>query len=204
MRGTYPARPSKARMTIRKCDSEKHLFESGLQLAVYTLVGRVTSGGKNPLSANYSSFAIYLYDECTESKVNTIKQVFTALRKKGFLELRDGEIWYVSHDAWAAANPGKCADADFWTNHRDALFDKLTAFFNGELKLNFGMLRAARGVASDEEFMAAIASVPRDGQSPTAIFWRVVKRLQRQRPEAVTSPAGEDVTSGEGEAVTSP
>jgi len=180
------------------CSFAWHYKKSGLYLAVYYLIGSLTSGGKNSFFSSIEKVATYF-----DADYETVRRIFKHLAKEGWLRAvlsstgRKAYFW-VDHETWAATHPGKCCERSplVWENDTDPFVGRLYAICDGKLRLYENHVIAVRKLANDEEILELFrkeveaTKVKRargefKGTAPLACFWRVYGFLkQRQRPMA--------------------
>ena len=173
-----------------KCCTAWHLRNSGLYLAVHVFIGGLTAGGENPFFSSISRVSAFF-----ESDYETTRRVFKNLTKMGWLRYdHDGrKYWYVSHDAWMAANPGKCQERFLlqWQVEADPFVGQLYAAAGGKFYVREGWVIGLRKLAGDAEFLdlfrkelASAKSRKSNGDwrktSPKECFWVVYKYFKNK------------------------
>jgi hypothetical protein len=180
------------------CTFAWHYKKSGLYIAVYDLLGSLTSSGKTSFFSSIERVATYF-----DADYETVRRIFKQLVKEGWLHIgrspSGGRAYFwIDHTTWAAEHPGKCCERSplVWENEADPLVGKLYAICNGKLRLYEGHVAGIKKLASDEEILelfrkeveAAKAKRARGefgGTAPKEVFFRVYRFLKRRpRPAA--------------------
>jgi hypothetical protein len=176
------------------CHACWHLKHAALYLAVYDLIGHLTSGGKTEFFASLKYVSKYF-----NSDYEYTRRVFAGLRAKGWIApaKEPGHFLWIHHDDWAAANPGRCFTRELlpWQETADPLVGKLWALSNRKLRCFENMVKQAKALASDEEILSlyrqALAEVPARKKagifvdnSAKGCFWRIIKDMKARRAAA--------------------
>ncbi|MGH9737336.1 MAG: hypothetical protein ACRD4X_01960 [Candidatus Acidiferrales bacterium] len=142
-----------------KCGAYWHLRKSGLYLAVYDLIGAVTSGGKNEFFSSVQRISNYF-----NCDYETARRVVKGLRKLGWLDLTEkGNHRWVSHDKWILTRDAKefCNSRELlpWQHETDPLVAKMFAACSGEVRFRADRVTLMRQYAqtadiSDEKILA--------------------------------------------------
>lgn len=183
------------------CCTAWHLRKSGNLLAIYDLLGGITSGGKTNYFSTIAHATRYFYPEAEGEKYGIQYEVtrrnFKVLRKLGWLELLDnGDHKYIAHEAWAKTHPGQCNKRELipWQIETDPLVGKLYAVSGGKLRVMENVAASLHRLADDEEIVKLFteaygrATVARQnglysGTSPRSVLFQVLKFLKRRKPE---------------------
>jgi hypothetical protein len=143
------------------CDSFWHLRTSGNLLSTYDLIGKVTHGGETEFFGTAANVARYFYpdkkDAAFGSVYETVRRNLAALRKLGWLKMRDNRhMLWVPHEEWAKDHPGKCFQRIVapWQENTDALVKKLYALSGGKLRVLEHHMAGIRKFGTDEEIQA--------------------------------------------------
>jgi len=178
------------------CGFYWHYRKSGLYLAVYDLIGNVTSGGKNTFFSSIEKVAEYF-----NADYETVRRVFKQLVKAGWLKRAPNtrKYFWVDHDEWVKTHPNECCKRLelVWQQDTDPLVGKLYAICDGTFRLYENHVVAMRKHASDDEILhkfrveveAAKASRGRGsytGTSPKSCFWRVHNHFKQRTQQAKT------------------
>lgn len=164
-----------------KCDAENHLWKYGLSLAIYTLIGRITYGGKNPFYGKISRLSDYF-----GSNPESTRRAFKRLVNDGWfkqLPVR-GQYTYISHEDRAFNKDGDgCIERKnlpHWSADADPFVGKIHAACGGKIRLLPHWVGAARQHASDEEFLTElrIEFQQSSTSSPATRFWEVIRRFR--------------------------
>ncbi len=201
------------------CIAAWHLHKSALCLAIYDLLGSITTGGKNTYYTTIAQAARYFYPgEMTEAEFNSkyevTRRAFKTLRRLGWLELvpekgRDAHRW-VGHEEWVEKHPDACRARPMlpWQIETDPLVGKLYAISGGKLRVFEPWLISMRKNAkSDDEIealvregmrQAGISRVAGDwvGTSPKSVLREVMRHLkergEQERAEEYNTPSVPD------------
>jgi hypothetical protein len=172
------------------CSFAWHYKTSALYQGVYSLIGQVSSGGKNSFFSSIEKVATY-YDADYE----TVRRIFKQLRNEGWLKPDAADarkLWWVSHDDWAKVNPGKCCTRAVlvWEAGTDPFVGKIYAILEGKVRLYENWVIAIRKFASDEEILkhmrlcvdATKTRLKVNGRLTDSVakdcFWKVFRNLK--------------------------
>jgi hypothetical protein len=177
------------RSTDFHCSTAWHLKQSARCLAIYALVGSVTSGGKTPFFAKITRVASYF-----DWSYETTRKAFHVLRKLGFLEaIQPGYYKFIEHREWTKKYPGQCIKrAELpWQGEVDPLVGKMYGMSGGKLRMMPHHVAALRKYANDDdalivslftaEIQASIAAGERGqytGNTPNSCRYRVLVQLR--------------------------
>src|SRR5882762_2287439 len=140
------------------CCAERHLWHSGVALAIYSQVNQLTRGGESSYFTSVTKMAALL--GCSRRQATT---AFSYLDSEGWLQVRlpapknigqlraqtnaPKERWITSHNGWAEKHPGRCfaREALPWDgeNH-DTLGAQLYRHSSGKLRWYPQELKALR------------------------------------------------------------
>jgi hypothetical protein len=179
------------------CDAERHLWTYGLSLAIYTKIGSVTAGGKNPFYGKISKLSGYF-----GSNEEATRRAFKRLLNGGWLVAlpQAGCYKWVDHDPRADVKKD-CAEMEelpHWSLDADPFIGELHAASGGKLRVMPNWAAAARENCTEAEFLAELrhAFQANSAGSASTQFWNVVRHFRRRatgRKEnkrvAVESPA---------------
>jgi len=173
------------------CSFEWHYRKSGLYLAVYGLLGNVTSGGQNSFFSSIEKVSEYF-----DADYETVRRVFKQLTKAGWLRTATGgrrAYFWVNHDEWVKTHPNQCCKrtALVWEHETDPIVGKLFGICDGKFHLYENHVNSMRKYAPDDEILllfrreveAAKASRARGihtGTSPQSCWWRVHNFVKRR------------------------
>jgi hypothetical protein len=151
------------------CSAERHLWHSGVALAIYTKVSALTHGGESSYYTSVKKMAAFL--GCSDRQA---RQGFSYLDTEGWLEIRmpepknigqlraqtnaPKERWLVRHDTWAQMHPHACFEREAlpWDGEvHDQLGAQLYRVSNGKLRWFAQELKALRkNGGTDSEILA--------------------------------------------------
>jgi hypothetical protein len=184
------------------CSYAWHYRKSGLYLAIYYMIGGVTSGGKTPFFSTIENVAKYF-----DANYETVRRIIHQLVKEGWLKEKPDGWWWVGHKDWVKTHPNKCCvRAELvWESEADPFVGKLYAIAGGKLKLYRNNIAGIKALAEEDEILelyrreidAASESRARgvyEGTSPKACFWAVynlLKKLKSAREERAKAALAE-------------
>jgi len=176
------------------CRTAWHLKKSGLYLAVYDLIGGITSHGENTFFSSIQRVATYFG---APTSYESVRRAFVGLRRLGWLELEsNGNHRWISHKVWAERNPDCCAKRDLlpWQDVTDPLIRQLYAISEGKIRIKEHELVGLRKLASDDLIallyrkmfdtaQAMRAKGHYEKTSPRECLWRVRRHLEEHGAE---------------------
>jgi hypothetical protein len=135
------------------CSFAWHYRKSGLYLAVYYLLGSITSGGKNSFFSSIEKIAVYF-----DADYETVRRIIKQLVIEGWLK-RDPQdirkLWWVDHTEWVKTHEGKCCTRAVlvWEAETDPFVGKIYAVLEGKVRLYENWVIAIRKCAPDDEIL---------------------------------------------------
>lgn len=171
-----------------KCCTAWHLHKSGQALAIYDLIGAVTSGGKTPYFSSIEKIAEYF-----GMNYEAARRTIGVLVKIGFLRRdSEGPLHYVSHNEWVKHHAGKCTNRELlpWQETADPFVGKVWKIAGGKIRVVDWQVAAIEKFIGKDFFLvefqksmdeAVQRRVPGGDwsrSSPKAVFWDVFNRLK--------------------------
>lgn len=165
-----------------KCGHYWHFCKSGQYLAIYDFIGALTAGGERHFFATTTKVAAFF-----KFNPENTRRVIANLKKKGWLEERDGKWYYISHDKRAKKFPHECKERPLleWQVETDPLVGQLYALSGGKLRVYPNIIASLRKLCPDDTrildvFQQALnhaekkrAAGSYEGTSPRACLFRV-------------------------------
>lgn len=193
------------------CAVERHLWHSGLALAIYGKLYALTVKNGGHYFSSKERFMEYL-----GASRDGVDKAFKLLEKQGWIEreyldpqntfeirkkeYRSKDYRVVSHNEWAEKHPGQCCVKELmpWDGEeQDKLGQDLWKFSGGKLKWFANQLAALRGSGLSDaeigsEFRTLIGNVRNENDASgryktkgyvywPGVRWKFVKRMQSLR-----------------------
>jgi hypothetical protein len=180
-----------------KCSVEKHLFRSGLTLAVYSKMFQVAHG-KNGIGKWHGT--LQTLADFFHVSYNSVWRSVRKLRELGFLE-DDGpgpkDLWemrtrdhdhkiykVIRHKDWQASHPGECEEREYmpWDSETaDPLAVSLWNISGGRVKWYRNQLAALRSSGlADDELVRAWEGFREVNESWRAAQWRFIREMKAE------------------------